>query len=379
MLCVSELSGGARGFDPRESRCTGLKVGTGGGVPAGAGLAGEIQVPRTFWPDRTANLRSGPRGKLASRLSQKDWARPMFESVDAICEEFGLKKGLSRGRLRTELRKRMLSIHSDRTGGEFPNEEVKRLYLRMQEALDHLDAPKGGWALQRVDANGAALEQRIAALETASQLRSSPIEESAKRSRQTVASRYRAGRIGSAVFAAISVSILSFSKNLAQYPMFSSFANRLWFRNLLVIAFLLSGIAFISTWLSEQVLRRRVSALLSEDGIAWTLRQCVYSYSDEDTPGCEITQRRLMSAIQSCSFGWRRSRISRWLRGRLATKIPRDTAGEIAKAHVACLLERGVLKRQGIRAAEPLYVISSSQVKEITDDRDAVMFDPDVS
>ena len=118
--------------------------------------------------------------------------------------------------------------------------------------------------------------------------------------------------------------------------------------------------------------------MLSEDGIAWALRQCIYNYKDDSEPDCEITQRKLTDAIQNCGVRWHKSRLVRWLRGQLGAPIPRDVVGEIAKAHIACLIERGVLQKHGVRAVEPLYMISPELAKEICDDHGAIFFDPDL-
>ncbi len=100
----------------------------------------------------------------------------MFDSVESICEEFGLPKGLSKGKLRTELRKRITAIHADKTGGDFPNDAVKQLYLRMQEAAQYLDGRAKTNALEKVGPAGSAIELRVAALETLNHLRDSSYE-----------------------------------------------------------------------------------------------------------------------------------------------------------------------------------------------------------
>jgi len=182
----------------------------------------------------------------------------MFDSLEALREEFGLGEGLSRAKLRTEIRKRMSSIRSDKTGGVFPNEAVKQLYLRMQEALRYLEAPGKSVALQKRSSETSALEQRVAALEARSQLRGQPLEESTKLTNDVVAKHYRARWISSAVFAAICGSILAFSENLSKSPMFSAFASAFWFRAILAAIFIASGAAFLAIRSKELMLKSKV-------------------------------------------------------------------------------------------------------------------------
>src|SRR5580692_1608154 len=123
----------------------------------------------------------------------------MPKSLESICEEFGLQKNLSKTKLRAELKKLIASIHADKTGGEFPNEAVKQLYLRMQEALDHLDGQKKVTALQRTNSGGKGIESRVGALEAMIYLGNSPYEESARHASESAGRQYRRGWISSGV------------------------------------------------------------------------------------------------------------------------------------------------------------------------------------
>ena len=196
----------------------------------------------------------------------------MFESLEALCEEFGLDKGLSKPKLRTEIKKRMSSIHADKTGGDFSNEVVKQLYLRMQEALRYLETPAKVLALQRQTSKSDGLELRMAALEARSESQGMLLVETAERESRASKKRYRAQLVASAIFAAICAAILPFSQDLAKNHMFSPFASAVWLRVILAAIFLASGAAFLVTRSKELILKRKISTMLSEDGIAWTVR-----------------------------------------------------------------------------------------------------------
>jgi hypothetical protein len=301
----------------------------------------------------------------------------MFNSLETLCEEFGLDKKMPKTKLRSAIKKQMLSIHSDKTGGDFPNIAIKQLYLRLQEALQYLENSTNSVALQKRDMDAGAIEQRVAALEASIQSRGLLLEETAQRTSEFAAKYYRRGWLSSAVFAAICATILPFSQNLSNNFIFSSVASVLWIRILLASIFITSGTAFVIMRSKELRLKHKVSVILSEDGIAWAVRTCIYNYTDEIN--CKITQRKLMDAIGKCGVKWHKSKLIRWLQTQFGTKIPRDVAEIIAKAQISTLVERGVLQRRGIQGVEPLYVISDVIAKEICDDYRALIFDNDIS
>jgi hypothetical protein len=136
----------------------------------------------------------------------------MFNSLDSICDEFGLQKSLPKSKLRAELRRRIASIHADKTGGEFPSEAVKQLYLRMQNALDFLDKPNPVNALVASNSEVRALEARGAVIESSKTYNNLSYEDSARRTSEVAGRRYRGTWISSGVFATVFGAFLAFSK-----------------------------------------------------------------------------------------------------------------------------------------------------------------------
>ena len=300
----------------------------------------------------------------------------MFTSLESICEEFDLQKNLSESKLRRELKKRIASIHADKTGGEFPSDAVKQLYLRMQMAVEHLDGSTKVNALEKLNPATSAFEARIAALEVSNNFKGPFYEESAQRTREGAGGQYRRGWISSGVFAAVCGAILPFSKKLSENPLLSPFVGVFWVRLLLLAALILSGLGFVFMRIKELRLKRKASALLSEDGIAWVVRECINKYNDE--PDCALTQRKMMDVIGKCGEKWHKSKAVRWLQKQFGTKVPRDLAEKIAKLQMSSLVERGVGRRGGILGVEPVYVVEVSLAKEIIEDHGAIFFDRDL-
>jgi hypothetical protein len=297
----------------------------------------------------------------------------MFNSLESIYEEFGLQKNLSKNKLRNELKKRIVSIHSDKTGGNFPNDAVKQLYLRMQEAMAYLDSPTKINALEKRSPTESALEARVATLEISNHLSESSYEESAQIMSKRAGRQYRGGLISSGIFAAVCGSILAFSQKLSENSLFAPFVGIFWVRILILVFLALSGLGFVVMRIKELKLKRVVSAILSEDGIAWTVRMCINKYNEE--PDCAITQRKLMDVISKCGKKWHKLKTVRWILGWFEIKVTRELAERIAKLQISSLIKRGVVRREGIRGIEPVYMLESSLAKEIIEDHGAILFE----
>jgi hypothetical protein len=179
--------------------------------------------------------------------------------------------------------------------------------------------------------------------------------------------------ISSGVFATISGTILAFSQKLSENSVFSPIVGVPWVRFLVVTAFILSVLAFLLMRASESMLKRKVLALLSEDGIAWAVRECIYKYDDE--PELTITQRKMAKAIGEYGVRWHKLEFVRLFRELINPAVPRDLAEKVAKLQISSLIERGIIRRDGTKGSEPLYVIDISSAKEIIDDHDAMLFE----
>ena len=297
----------------------------------------------------------------------------MYDSLESVCEEFGLPKNLTKAKLRSELKKRAVSIHADKTGGEFPSLAVKQLYLRIQDALAYLDRPTQSNALVKGDPAANALEIRIAALEASKSYQNQSYEDSALQTAEKAGSRYRGTWITSGVFAAVFAAVIPFSQKLSQNPLFSWVANALWIRILATCIFALSGLGFVFTEVKELKLERKVSALLSEDGIAWVLRECINKYNEE--PECTLTKRKMIGTISKCGSRWHRSKAARWLQERFGNGVPHDLAEKIAKLQLSSLIERGILRQDGTRGIEPVFALDAAVAKEIVEDHGAILFE----
>ncbi len=298
----------------------------------------------------------------------------MFNSLESIYEEFGLQKSLSKSRLRAELKRRIASIHADKTGGEFPNDAVKQLYLRMQDALEFLDRPRPANALVTSNSPGNALEARVAALENSKIHNDPPIEDSARRTSEDAGRRYHGTWISSGVFAALFSAILTFSKKLTESPMFSPMVSVFWVQTIAAGALVLSGIGMVGARIRELKLKRKVAALLSDDGIAWVLRQSINNYSQE--PDCAFTLRKMMDEIAKCGMKWHKSKVVRWLQAQFGSGVPRDLAEKVAKLQISSLIERRIVRQEGTRGVELVYVLEAPVAKEIVEDHGAIFFEP---
>jgi hypothetical protein len=156
--------------------------------------------------------------------------------------------------------------------------------------------------------------------------------------------------------------------------MFSPMMSVFWVQTIATVALILSGIGLVGSRIRELKLKRKVAALLSDDGIAWALRQSINNYNNE--PDCAFTQRKLMDAIGKCGIKWHQSKVVRWLQAQVGDGIPRDLAEKVAKLQISSLIERRIVRQEGTRGVELVYVLEAPVAKEIVEDHGAIFFEP---
>ena len=295
----------------------------------------------------------------------------VFSSLDALREELGIPSELTElEELRSELQRRRAAIHPDRNGGIPVSSEAEQKFQRLSDAITYLDElPRG---LQRIDPRMRAIENRIVGLQSAiDAMRSDQTAhaESVRIIKSDVAHRYRGSLISSGSVAAVCGAILAFSERLPANPVFAPVAESRSAKLTILVGFLVAGAAFVWTWIREHLIEEKTKWLLTDDGLTSIVRGCIRE-PDKEEPNTRITKRQIVHEILYFEYPWHKIEFIRRIRQRfLWVRVPDDLAEQIAEIHVRALLARGVVRREGLKGLEPLFVMDAARAKEIANER----------
>ena len=297
-----------------------------------------------------------------------------WRSLEELSTEFGLDTSPDREAMRSELQRRLGTLHPDKTGGEFPSKELKAEFHRLSEALEFLDSePSIPTALVT---NAEVLTKTLRRLE---QIEKSLARAEARRSTSSwtraedrdavtreATAHFRASRIRSGVFASIAGSIVAFSKILSNNAVFGWIADSTIITGFLTAAFLVTGALALIGWLREGRARRHASWLLSEEGLGHTVRGCLQHPSNDDDS--IITQRGLASEMRTFLRPWHKLTFVRWAKRWLLGPISTTLAERIAGIQLGILIERGLIRQDGHHGLEPRFVMDKERVKTLRAD-----------
>jgi hypothetical protein len=161
---------------------------------------------------------------------------------------------------------------------------------------------------------------------------------------------------------------LTFSSKLASNPLLASLVSSRPAKAATVLLLIASGTAFVVAWINEQRLKGLTDYLLSDAGLSNVIYWCINNGHDE-APKIELTKRMIASNILDIGHPYDKSPIFRSIKSLLRVRVTPQFAQQTAEAQLSELTARSVIKREGIKGIEPLYVIDSARAREIVSDR----------
>jgi hypothetical protein len=181
-------------------------------------------------------------------------------------------------------------------------------------------------------------------------------------------------QLSSAACAAAFAGVLGFSSKISSISTLAPIANSDAARICLWALLGISAIAFAITWINELRLRKMLSFLTSDRGLANVLYWSLNRASDKE-PMTEIVKSQIVDDIYQMGNGWRSwYRVKRllWLRNLLRIRIPSDFADHAAESMLEELLERGVIFKKGMKGVYSLFGIDQLRAKEVLEERHEV-------
>ena len=171
--------------------------------------------------------------------------------------------------VRTAIKKRMIDVHPDHSGGSFASVEQETAFRQLEMALKFLESQS---AVALVPAETVAAIVR--ALQESQLARSAPQTETrAEIQRSTTAdarSKYAVPRISSAVVAAVCTGLFAFSGALKDHPALGMFNRSPW-QEVLGCLIVASAVTLLLTWKRERTESALLEWLSTEDGFIRTI------------------------------------------------------------------------------------------------------------
>ncbi len=208
--------------------------------------------------------------------------------INKIIEKYNIKIGTEdTSALCIELKKILVELHPDKNGGEFLNDEKKRKYLEINEALEYLDKNSEKSLININDitsivkiVNEIIKPQADAIFEQ----HKNEIKKNIKlQIKVEIKTKYLGIRVGSTIFSTITGGLVIFPSVFKENPLISYYLKNEWFHIVLLSLLITSSVLFVLTWIMEQKDERKKEWLFSEEGKLELLEMMIeYSHLDED-------------------------------------------------------------------------------------------------
>ncbi|NII55824.1 hypothetical protein FHS47_003196 [Lutibacter sp. SG786] len=270
---------------------------------------------------------------------------------------------LGRDEVCEELRRMITSLHPDKSGGEFASESDKDRYLRASSALAFIESQSVSTqeliSVSNMPVLVAAIVKAVRSSETESttQLRANLISDS----RSYVSRRALLPRIGSSVFGAICLCLLTFPEKFGSNPLIGRFVSSPDASIVLLSAVMLSAMFFAMTWYGE---RRTESAVeyWSSDACLSVIWEALMSEGARSAGHIsEITAGDIYRVIDMLSSGYYRRLVStpifRPYASMLGARLDHASVEKIAALQIQRLIERGVISRVERPSLETRYKV----------------------
>jgi hypothetical protein len=256
-------------------------------------------------------------------------------------------------------------------GGSFVSKEAESHFLRLSEAIEYLREHASNALIAVENSEIRALSSSVAILRSTVDRLSS--DQSAQTKAEATLKRdisrpHRFIQITSTALAAACVAVWKFSEALPSNPLFAPLAKSPLFRGCMLGTLGISGLAFVMTSINEHRVKGMSEFLTSDDGISSTLYWLIHSQNSEE-PEVEITRRLLAREIQHMGQPWHKLLVIRVLRSIFRVRLPLQFPDDVANIQIKVLIERSVIRSEGVRGIEQLYILESARAKEILEDQ----------
>jgi hypothetical protein len=289
-----------------------------------------------------------------------DWATVHKIARDNnVVVELGNHKDLA-----DALRKRLVSLHPDKSGGAFPSDEAKTDYHLIQDSIDFVEASaEQSTAVVPVAQVTSLIESVTKALAlrppdttlTGRQECRATIKADAKR-------RSFIPRLTSAVLATICGGVLAFAGLLKDNPLLSDLLKLKSVNGALIGGMILFGALYIRAWLKERSDEDGAEWYMSEEGLIATLERAVRYQNAHDDNWIYVTRSDFRELV-----GRERSSLLTRLRHRRYRSYPHLSevaSDKITDYLLQQYLERGILERMPESKLHTKFRISQQVAKE---------------
>jgi hypothetical protein len=283
-----------------------------------------------------------------------------FHSLSDVREYFFLGPAAQTPDEITEgLRGLLVTLHPDKTGGDFRSEEEERRYHRVQEAIAFVASQKAvGTAMVPL----AAIPDLVRAIQVSIQRPVVPWERSVELRNELSTSLRRRSfvpKLTSGVLLTVSTGLLAFLKNASAHPVLGVLASQGWFKYSLMGVWLASAIGFLVSWYHERRAEAKAEFLLSDEALADAFQHVsIGSQYSRKRPG---TFRRadLEEAMQCVYRDYHRNPVIRVLLYG-PQYLDRTARSRAAEAHIRTLLERRAIRKVDEPGVEEWFEIEAS-------------------
>lgn len=286
-------------------------------------------------------------------------------TLDSIIEQYEISYPQDdNATLADRIRQKMVAIHPDKTGGEFPSRDKKAEYLRLQQALDYVNSllkpPKDLIPLSQVTALVEAVAKTISA-------KSTRTPEEAKRScrndiRIDLTRRQFVPRITSAAFAAGFAGLIGLSELTKDNPLYTKATQIPDVQIVFGIGLISSAVLFVFTWIREALEEQRVQWMMSEDGSLALMSRAIRMAGHDRDHYITLT-RRILVDILTDRYGRRKNVLTQ--PARLFCTLPASAVDKVADYLLATYVAKGVLEVVPTTKWASSYRISREDAEEL--------------
>lgn len=294
-----------------------------------------------------------------------------WESLEQIRSAFQLGEiGNDRAAVRAALISLRSARHPDRNGGRFESKAEEESFQELADAIVFCDKATNNALVASQDAHRYAM---IVRAELARAREPTLVEERAEyRALAASESHDRAliPRIGSGVFAAASIGLISFSGQLKDNPLFGQLLYPRYGQSVLWIVLLSSSALFLLTWWREQRQNERDDWLTTDAGRQAILAEVISQNRDVLLRG-RFTFSQLVETIRILSGGHRLDKHRSSFALRLAYPLGRpgltqSAAEALARMHLAELDRRGLLTQVPDALFDLAYDLHGSVLSQLS-------------
>jgi len=123
-------------------------------------------------------------------------------------------------------------------------------------------------------------------------------------------------------------------------------------------------------WVNELRVKNMIRFLMSDIGLSAVLYWRVNSGPNKE-PTLEILKQQIVKDILDMGDHWYsfyKYKVIRRFKLLLRIRIPHGFAERIADIVLSMLIERGVIRKKGMRGVHPLYIVDASRARESIED-----------